>query len=300
MKRFIFVISIFITLNLSAEVFFTDNMIRSHLENYNEEEISLIEKDLSVVRSVCFDKEKKEGIPFYLATAGGPGSRKTTILERFLSTHPEYQSGIYLDPDPRTLRFMAHTYYAQSLNSHVISSLNDYDQVIQNAYQKWRGGSNYIALSLLEEAFTNELCVIHGTTSTGRHIPEFLANVKEKGYEIVLILCSCPDDLRYEAVNYRNQVVRFYQSSPEDAVAKGLLFPQRMESYFTYADRIYFFWSNNLTTEEKLCGEWSKGKFTLYDQEAMDRFVNKYEADRATLMKERNSLKPFTSFIPKY
>ena len=168
--------------------------------------------------------------------------------------HPEYQSGVYLDPDPRTLKFMVHTYYAQSLNPLLISAANDYDRVIKDAYEKWRAGSNYIVLSLLEEAFEAGRNIVFGTTSTGGHIPDFFAKLKENHFEIVLLLCSCPDDVRYKAVDYRNRVVRFYQSSPEDAIAKGILFPQKMASYFAYADRLYFFWSHDLFSPEKFAG----------------------------------------------
>lgn len=93
---------------------------------------------------------------------------------------------------------MAHTYYAWSLNALTIAAADSYDTVIKNAYEKWRSGSNYIVLTLLEEAFKAGCSVIHGTTSTGAHIPEFFSKLKENGYSIILLLCSCPDKVRYE------------------------------------------------------------------------------------------------------
>ncbi len=129
-------------MGLHAELFFTPQMIASHLEGYTDSEIGLIKKDLDVVRSICLAGTRNVDTRFYLATAGGPGARKTTILEKFVSTHPEYQEGVYLDPDPRTLKYMVHTYYARSLNPLVISTAENYDQVIRNAYDKWRAGSN--------------------------------------------------------------------------------------------------------------------------------------------------------------
>lgn len=283
--------------NLHADLFFTQKMISSHLEEYSEEEVMLLNKDLDVVRSVCLDGTQNTEARFYLATAGGPGARKTTILEKFISQHREYQSGVYLDPDPRTLRFMVHTYYALSLSPLVIASTNSYDRVIQNAYRKWRAGSNYIVLSLLEEAFAKGRSVTFGTTSTGAHIPNFFGRLKENDYQIILLLCSCPDDVRYEAVNYRNRVVRFYQSSPEDAVAKGMLFPQRMGSYFAYADRIYFYWSDSLFNPERLAGIWENDKLTLHDSEAMQRFVDKYELDRLALQQNGVIVPSFDTFL---
>ena len=282
---------------LQAELFFTPQMISKHLETYNDKEMQLLEKDLSVVRSICLDDTHNTDTRFYLATAGGPGARKTTILEKFMAAHPEYQGGVYLDPDPRTLNFMVHTYYAQSLSPLVISQAKDYNEVIKNAYDKWRYGSNYIVLTLFEEAIAKGRSIIYGTTSTGAHIPNFFAKLKENDYQIVLLLCSCPDDLRYEAVEYRNNTVRFYQSSPEDPVAKGKFFPQKMGAYFAYADLMYFYWSDDLFSPERLAAVWRGGKLEVHDAQAMQRFVDKYEADRVALAAEGQIIPSFNSFF---
>lgn len=299
MKRIFLLLTFLLGLcvHLHAELFFTQQMINSHLKNYSEEEIQLIKKDLNVVRSVCFEGTKNTENRFYIATAGGPGSRKTTILEKFISARPEYQDGVYLDPDPRALKFMVHTYHAKSLNNLVISTTNNYDQVIKNAYEKWRAASNFITVTLLEEAFDAGRNVVHGTTSTGSHLADFYTALKQQDYEIILLLCSCPDEVRYEAVDYRNRVVRFYQSSPEDAVAKGLVFPQKMESYFKYADRLHFFWSDTLFSNERLAGTWSEGKLEIHDPDAMQHFIDKYEADRKTLQEKGVTIPSFENLI---
>lgn len=296
MKKMLLVLIFLTAIQIQAEVFFTPQMISSHLKSYSEEEILEIKKDLNVVRDICLENIQNTENKFYLATAGAPGARKTTILERFVSMHPEYQKGVYLDPDPRALKFMVHTYYAKSLNYLTISSSNNYDDILKNAYEKWRPGSNYIALVLLEEAFEAGSSVIHGTTSTGGHIPDFLARLKENNYEIILLLCSCPEEVRYEAINYRNRVIRFYQSSPEDAIAKGILFPQKMESYFAYADKMYFFWSDSLFANERLAGVWSNGELEVHDDEAMQCFIDKYEQDRAHI---EGPIPSFDSFLKK-
>ncbi len=192
---------------------------------------------------------------------------------------------------------MVHTYYDQSLTPLAISKTKDYDQVIKNAYDKWRPGSNYIVLTLFEEAVSAGRSIIYGTTSTGAHIPNFFAKLKENGYQIVLLLCSCPDGLRKEAVEHRNQVIRFYQSSPEDAIAKGKLFPQRMGAYFAYADLMYFYWSDDLFSPEKLAAIWRNGKLEVHDEEAMQRFSEKYEADRSVLAAEGHIIPDFDSYF---
>ncbi len=62
----------YIHLGLHAELFFTPEMISTHLKPYTENEIQLLEKDLNVVRSICLDNSENTEIPFYLATAGAP------------------------------------------------------------------------------------------------------------------------------------------------------------------------------------------------------------------------------------
>lgn len=300
MKHILFYIGIFSCVTLDAEIFFTPEMISTHLKDYSEEEILLLDKDRQVVRSVCLEGTKNTENRFYLATAGAPGACKTTILEKFISNHLEYQKGVYLDPDARTLRYMVHTYYARSLNPLTLSLGDDYDQIIRNAYDKWRAGSNYIVLSLLEEAYDLGRSVIYGTTSTGGHISEYFTRLKENNYEIVLLLCFCPDDLRYRAVDYRNSVVRFYQSSPEDALAKGILFPQRMSSYFTHADQLYFYWSDSLLSPERLAGIWRNGTLEICDKDAMQCVIDKYELDRRTLEKTDVSIPAFSDLVHAY
>lgn len=282
---------------LYGELFFTPQMISTHLKGYTEEELSLIKKDLDVVRSICFEGTVESNSRFYLATAGAPGARKTTILEKFIAAHPEYQKGVYVDPDPRALRFMVHTYYARSLSPLVISMSNSYEEVIKNAYEKWRGASNYITLTLLEEAYAERKSIVHGTTSTGGHISDFFANLKKNDYQVILLLCACDDSVRYDAVEYRNKTVQFYQSSPEDAIAKGLLFPQRMGIYFALADKIYIYWSDSLSSPERLAAIWQKGHLDIQDDEALQKFIDKYEADRATLNSQGKSLPAFSSIV---
>lgn len=297
MKKLFLILAFLGCVNLQAELFFTPEMISSRLKGYSEEEVKLIEKDLQVIRSVCLDDKRNVPTKFYLATAGGPGARKTTILEKFVSTHPEYQEGVYLDPDARGLKFMAHTYQARSLNALVISHADSYSEVIKNAYNKWRDGSNYIVLTLLEEALAAGRSIIHGTTSTGAHVPDFFSKLKQDNYKIVLLLCLCPDNVRYEAIRYRNETVGFYQCSPEDAVAKGSLSSERMGAYFSHADQLFFYWTDRLFGSERLAGVWQNGKLEIHDAEAMQNFVEKYEADRASVAATGKSIPSFEKLL---
>lgn len=284
-------------------LFFSPQAIVSHLNGYNEDEKAAIGKDLDVVRSVCLcNINESEDIekPLYLATAGGPGARKTTILERFLRDNSLLSKTTYIDPDQRALKFMSHTYYSQSLSALVIGDYENYSMAVKNAYEKWRGGSNFIALTLLEDAFLHKRNIAHGTTSTGEHIPKFLAKVKDAGYAITLLLCSCEDAFRKKAIQYRNEEQKFYQSSPEDALNKGKFFPQRMSAYFTYADTLYLYWSDDLATQERLAAVLKDGGLEVLDMQAFNLFVQKFENDRESLNVEGKQIPSWDELVNLY
>ena len=297
MKKFtLSFLSFFTTLVATEPLFFTPEMRETHLEGYSKKERALIEKDLQVIRSLSFDGNlPKRERPRYIATAGGPGARKSTILEQFLSK--DLDKMVYVDPDQRGLKFMVNTYHAQSLSAKEIAKYKRYLTATRKGYDKWRGASNYIALNVLEEAFANGYDIAYGATSTGGHIGPFLDRVKEAGYEVSLILCYCSDAFRKKAIDYRVTEQKFYQTTPEDAVNKAFLFPQKMPIYFEKADRLYLFWSDNLNEEAKLAATVTNGKITVVDEEAMESFVSKYHEDRSKLRKSGINIPQLTQLV---
>lgn len=44
-----------VSIGLQAELFFTSQMIATHLQTYTSDEIQLLNKDLAVVRNICLD-----------------------------------------------------------------------------------------------------------------------------------------------------------------------------------------------------------------------------------------------------
>lgn len=293
--------SFFSTLVGHEFFYFTPQQISKHLANYSEEEKEAIAQDLDVVRSVCLPNvSRRRETPIYIATAGSPGSRKSTILERFLAQNERFSQAAYIDPDQRGLKFMVHTYYAQSLSARAISNYQDYSQATKAAYEKWRSASNYITLVLMEEAFWSKRDIVYGTTSTGVHTEEFLAKVKDRGYEIVLLLCSCEEAFREQALNYRIDEQRFYQSTPEDALSKGKLFPQRMAAYFTHADTLYLYWSDELFVPERLAAVCADGRIQIMDSGAFELFLGKFESDRTLLQTEGHDIPSWNELVALY
>jgi len=262
--------------------FFSQEMIFSYIKNYSAEERKEILKDFEAVKKRCTPLHEITPLqnPLYLATAGIPGTKKSTILESFMKRYVLDSNITYLDPDQRGLKFMSSTYYGKSLSTLSLSQRENYLKTIQNAYEKWRDASNYITFLLLENAFQKRQNIAHGTTSTAEYVPALFSKLKKSGYEIILLLCSCKPHLREDAIEYRNHTQQFYQLSPEDASLKKSLFPKRMKDYLRYADSLYLYWSNSLFEKEQLTAKLSKGKIKIYDLSSYNNFTQQFDADK--------------------
>jgi hypothetical protein len=295
--RFIFALFAFTFLHAADYVFFSEETILKNLNSYTNAEKAAIAKDLSIVRSVCFDDATTSNAPLYIATAGAPGARKSTILERYLHQHPELSHSVYLDTAPRTLRFMVNTYVSQTQNYFEIASVNQYDELIKSAFEKWQEASNFITLSLLEEAFQKKLNIVHGTTSIHANVSGLLPAIHQAGYRIELLLCSCDDDLRMEALEHSSKEVHVYQGSLHDAIAQGKYFSERMALYFQYADKLSFYWSDELKQPEILAAVLDGKNFVVTDFNAYIKFVGKYELDRKMHLADGTELPSFKELL---
>lgn len=261
-----------------------------HVKSYTAEERGTIQKDLSNIDRLIFSGKKPSKDPVYVATAGAPGACKTTILENFL-TQKAFKNTVYVDPDARSLRFMAHTYLSQSLSFYTISTKESYAQAQRDAYTHWRGASNYIAITLLNKAFDGGYNIAHGTTSTSPAVEKIYKTLKDKGYSIHLILCGAPDKARFDAVAHRSKIQANYQSTPEDALNKGDLFPQRFPVYFQYGDVITFYWTHHFTEGNQKVAQLDRDGLKIFHKEGFSQFEKKYENDRKRLKMNLPSLK---------
>jgi predicted ABC-type ATPase len=257
------------------------SVVNENLKTYSNEEISLIQEDLSNIRRLVFRGKKKSKHPYYLGTAGGPGASKSTILETILHEDPTITNVAYIDPDPQSLRLMINTYLTQSLSFYKISKEKTFEETQRNAYNYWRAGSNYIAQTLLNKAVEEKYNIAHGTTSTAPVIEKFYQTLKKQGYKIHLVLCYAPNEARGASIEHRVKTQSNYQSTPEDAIAKGKMFAERFPVYFKYADTLRLYWTCHFSTGSKEVARLEKGKLIIKDEAGYQMFVKQYEEDRA-------------------
>jgi predicted ABC-type ATPase len=257
------------------------SVVNDNLKAYSKEEIPLIQEDLSNIRKLVLRGKKKSKHPFYIATAGGPGSSKSTILETICHEDPAITNVAYIDPDPQSLRLMINTYLTQSLSFYKISKEKSFEETQRNAYNYWRAASNYIAQTLLNKAVDGKYNIAHGTTSTAPVVEKLYQTLKKHGYTIHLVLCYAPHQARGASIDHRVKTQANYQSTPEDAIAKGKMFAERFPVYFKYADTLRLYWTCHFSTGSKEVARLEKGKLTIKDEEGYQMFVKQYEEDRA-------------------
>lgn len=268
---------------LPFSIFAADNflvpseIIQGYLKNYSQSEKVAIEKDRRNIRELSLSQaEKGQKHLIYVATAGGPGAGKTTILETYIHNQ---QGFVYVDPDQRALKYMINT-YLQDINNYAISQNNSYQSLLNEGYIKWRGASNYIANTILNEAYSKELAIAHGTTSTNKAISSFYKKLKDKGYKIILLLCASPEEDRLRAIVHQQKNQCFVQASNEDLKQKGEMFFENFPLYFKLADEIQFFWVDDFAKGSTKVGEYSRSSGFKYIHHDFKKLKDAYESFR--------------------
>lgn len=282
--KFIKLLTIFVFLTACEEesnkTLIPKDITLAHLKNYNDAEYKLIQEDLKNIQALSFRNKKPSENPIYLATAGGPGSLKSTVLETILEEESDYNNFVYADPDPRALRLMINTYMTESLSFYTISQADSFQQAQIAAYNHWRGGSNYITNTIINKAFAKKYNIAHGATSTSPAVEKLYKSLKEKGYKIELVLCYAQDKTRLAAVDHRSRTQANYQSTPEDVINKGKMFPERFPTYFSNANKIRLYWADDIGSGAYEVARIEKGQITIMDADGYDKFVLKYTLDK--------------------
>lgn len=293
------------------KVMFTQEFIESFLKGYSAEEVDAIKQDLAIITRLSFYQIQQQSLserPMYVATAGGPGSAKSTTLETFLRLNNLMRQFVYADPDAVSLKNMIFT-YRQSLSYFDFASAPSNHATLKAAYDKWRGASNYITHEILQTAFGGEhgadakYSIAHGITSTYPKIATLYERIKARGYRITLLLCYSDDETRRNRIERREKEQGFVQCDPHDVVEKGKMFPERFDDYFQHADELFFYWNNSLTHGQlpRPCAKFERTErdvnLTILDERAWICFCRKYLHDVNTL--QIPICRAFENLIPR-
>lgn len=278
---------------LGVDTFIPSDFTKSLIKEYTPEEMERVEEDYQRLRGFIFKDVliKKD----YIATAGGPGASKSTILETYL--HDQKLGYVYIDPDQRALRYMMGTYIFD-MNLYNISQSSSFAALLETNYTKWRGASNYIANRLLNEAVERGYAIAHGTTSTAKVVESLYEKLKKNGYTITLLLCASSDDNRFNAIDMRAKEQGFIQSSKEDVVKKGEGFFDTMPLYFKWADQLHLYWVDHFKKGFVVAATYTPSKgISVANEKAFSSFKGHYEGYRAN--NPHKKLPPFDDLIQK-
>lgn len=224
-----------------------------HPNEYTPEELDRLKNDINeLYQQIIAANPVKEKIA--IITAGAPGAGKTLKLKQDLETHARQgKNYAYICPDDVCLKGQTRTYQAEIENG-------GHSMIIrQDAYNKWRPGSNAATHLILGNLIREKYAFYFGTTSSGPATGKFFEFLKAQGYRIRLIHVSAPDDVRWASIQKRDQT--FVQTTEQDVREKGGLLPQRInDTFLKYADEIEFYYRDGVEQDARLAAKWSRNK----------------------------------------
>lgn len=243
-----------------------------HPKVYTQEESERLRSDINeVYQTILAMNPIKENLA--IITAGAPGAGKTVKLRQDLEENGiKGRTYAYVCPDDVCLRNQARTYGADVAQSD--GSLG----ARQDAYNKWRPGSNAATHLILGNLIREKYAFYFGSTSSGPATGKFFEFLKMQGYKIRLIHVSAPDDVRWGSIQERDQT--FVQTTEQDVKEKGLLLPQRInDTFLKYADQIEFYYRDSVKNDAVLAAQWvrnesasdSTGKLEIFKLEQYEQ-----------------------------
>lgn len=222
-------------------------------EVYTGEESERLHCDINeLYQSILATNPAKANLA--IITAGAPGAGKTVKLRQDLEANAsDGRNYAYICPDDVCLKKQTRTYVAD------IASTDESMAARQNAYNKWRPGSNAATHLILGNLIREKFAFYFGSTSSGPATGKFFEFLKMQGYTIRLIHVSAPDDVRWGSIQERDKT--FVQTTEQDVKEKGLLLPQRInDTFLKYADEIEFYYRDDVKKDAGLAARWLRNE----------------------------------------
>lgn len=222
-------------------------------ENYTGEESENLSKDINALyQQIISANPAKEKIA--IITAGAPGAGKTVKLRQDLEANAlQEKRYAYVCPDDVCLQSQTRTYKAD------LEKSNNSTEARQNAYNKWRPGSNAATHLILGNLIRNNYAFYFGSTSSGPATGKFFEFLKAQGYHIKLIHVSAPDEVRWGSIQERDKT--FVKTTEQDVREKGLLLPQRInDTFLKYANEIEFYYRDGAKQDAVLAAKWLRNE----------------------------------------
>ena len=241
--------------------FFPAQAIKAFLKGYSDEDLQLIFEDFFELKESVFQKADRR--PLFLVTAGSPCAGKSTLLERYLEKSDVHYA--YIDPDRVCLFHMTRTYVAD----------RNKGKTPLEAYNHWRGASNFISNTLMAFALSEGYATALGSTMTSPYSYKAFQGVRGYGYKEHILHVSCPDDLRVASEKKRRDS-GVVQCDEDDLRAKGVMFYQRLDDYLKHADTMEIYYRGGMDSYV-LAATWKDGSMQVLDKEAYPHIVGLHD-----------------------
>lgn len=222
-------------------------------ENYSSKESEDLRDDINdLYQKIISANPAKENIA--IITAGAPGAGKTIKLKQDLEDNLfQEKRYAYICPDDVCLQNQTRTYKTE------LEKDESSKEARQNAYNKWRPGSNAATHLILGNLIREKYAFYFGSTSSGPATGKFFEFLKAQGYRIRLIHVSAPDEVRWGSIQERDKT--FIQTTEQDVKEKGLLLPQRIsDTFLKYADEIEFYYRDGVKQDAILAAKWLRNE----------------------------------------
>lgn len=227
-------------------------------QHYKPDELAMIDSEVFRLYAEQAENCLKliRGRKEFTLSAGGPGAGKTMLLEHMVANDPSLQNVIFSDPDERALKLMKA--YREDIEKFGSGKIG-----LALAYTKWRWASNYISNTIMNRACEDGHDILLGTTATSPAVSILYDNAKREGYAIRTIMVTAADDVRTESARRRFEEEGTRYTA--DTVEKGVLFYQRMPTFFEKSDALSLYWRHAADQSAVLVADAVDGDVTIHE-----------------------------------
>lgn len=127
-----------------------------------------------------------------------------------------------------------------------------------------------MSLKWLNDCVVRRLNIKHGTTLSGKPSRNLLKGLKAQGYRTRILVCLASEETIMNCLTYRLQHQAYYQSTPEDEMAKIGMFYDRLPMYFQEGDIVEIYYKPSLKQQHIKVGHYTAKTCDLIEPDSVE------------------------------
>lgn len=184
------------------------------------------EREKKRITSLFLSGCKKSNTPLFTVIGGGIGSGKSTFYKK------SKIMGVHHDPDAVLNQIKG---YQDDTKSGIAED-------IRKAFAKWELPARELSEEILDQALNQKFDIVYSRTCSTDETPQFLKDVKGKGYKIIFNGIYADLKMCLERAQRRMKIENRY-SPPEVVTERHQKFLKLLPLYKEIADDFYFYQS---------------------------------------------------------